>query len=209
MGVKKRLYEQGEKIRKMEAELAAKAQTPPPAPIPAPAPNTPVAESNLLDDPDKWANTVEGRITANAEKSILARIEQETSRKRIIAEAEKAQEFILSHPEFESEESMSEIQSITASPEVQALCSVNPMKGAEYAVYLWQKAKGLDKESVAKANANAAKSGAINPSSTPTGGKKVWTPAQIEAYLKDYKSPDFNKRKDEIALAAKEGRIKV
>ena len=206
-GLKKRLFEQQDKIRKMEAEIA-KGNIHPVANPPKPE-SAPATESNLLDDPDKWANTVEGRITANAEKSILARLEQETTRKRIAAEAEKAQEFILSHKEFESEESMGEIQSIIASPEVQALCSVNPMKGAEYGVYLWQKAKGLDPESVKKANANAAKSESINPSGTPTGGKKVWTPAQVEAYLKDYMAPDFNKKKAEIALADKEGRIKV
>ena len=82
------------------------------------------------------------------------------------------------------------------------------MKGAEYALDLWCKAKGLDTASVAKAKANAAKSGGPLPSGQPTG-KKVWTPAQVEAYLKDFKSPEYTARRAEIALAAQEGRIKV
>jgi hypothetical protein len=209
-GVKKRLWEQAEKIRKYEAEIERlKLTTSPPPPAAPPVPGLPATDVNLLDDPEKWAKSVEGRITSNAEKQILSRIEQAATEKRIAVEAQKAQEFILSHPEFEGEEAMNEIQSIVASPEVQAVCSQSPMKGAEYAVYLFNKAKGLDKASVDKAKDNAAKSGAPLPAGVQASGKKVWTPAEIGTYLKDWKHPDFKKRQDEVLLAQKEGRIKV
>jgi len=207
-GVKKRLWEQSEKIRKYEAELA-KLQTPS-ATTPTPEAET-VTDINLLDDPDKWAKSIEGKILSQAEKNILSRIEQQATEKRIVAEAQKAQEFIYSHAEFgtseePNEETRLEIQSIVATPEVQAVCKINPMKGAEYAMSIFKKAKGLDDATVAKANANAAKSGAPLPAGVTTG-RKTWTAAQVDAYLKDFKSPEYSKRKAEILLAAKEGRI--
>jgi len=209
-GVKKRLWEQSEKIRKMEAELAKFSSQPPtPTPAPAPAPSgTPEAETDMLEDPQKWAKTLEDRVLSQAEKRIFSRIEQAETEKRIVAEADKAKDYILSKPEFADEVALSEIQSIITSPEVQAICATSPLKGAEYAEFLWLKSKGLDPVSVAKANANAAKAGAIPPTGKAEAGKKIWTPAEVDAYLKDFRHPEYSKRKSEILLAQKEGRIK-
>lgn len=208
-GVKKRLWEQSEKIRKMEAELAKFSSQPPAPPAPAPAPSgTPESEPDMLEDPQKWAKLVEGRILSEAEKRIFSRIEQAETEKRIVAEADKAKDYILSKPQFADEVALTEIQSIIASPEVQAICKTSPLKGAEYAEFLWLKSKGLDSASVAKANANAAKAGATPPTGKSDAGKKIWSPAEIGEYLKDYRHPEYAKRKSEILLAQKEGRIK-
>jgi hypothetical protein len=162
----------------------------------------------MLEDPQKWAKTLENRVLSEAEKRIFSRIEQAETEKRIVAEADKAKDYILSKPEFADEVALTEIQSIITSPEVQAICKTSPLKGAEYAEFLWLKSKGLDSASVAKANANAAKAGAIPPTGKAEAGKKIWTPAEVDAYLKDFRHPEYSKRKSEILLAQKEGRIK-
>jgi len=208
-GVKKRLWEQAEKIRKMEAEIEKYKTTPTQTTNTTAeqiADTTNDTEVNLLDDPNKWAGSVEKKILAQAENNILAKIRQAEAEKKITQEASEAKEYLLSQPEMTDEVSIGEIHSIIATPEVQALCSVSPKKGAEYALDMWKKAKGIDTASVAKANANAAKSASVNPSGTPTG-KKVWSRNEITKYLADYKHPDFNARKAEIHLAIQEGRI--
>ena len=213
-GVKKRLWEQSEKIRKMESELAvirAKKETNTNTET---APAKTETDVTLLDDPEKWASTLEKNVLTRAEEKIFSRLEQVAADKKRVKEAEEAQKFLLSKSDFgtedsPNEEALTEIQAIVASEDVQAICAKSPMKGAEYAFYLWQKAKGLDASSVATAKSNAAKSAAPIPSGNANAGKKTWTPKEVEAYLSDYKSADFTKRRDEILLAQREGRIKA
>ena len=205
-GVKTRLWEQAERIRKLEAELE-KSKT---APVNiTKAPDQTVAndtEANLLDDPNKWASSVESKILQQAETNILAKLKQAEAEKKITVEANEAKDYLLSQPEMSSEESIGEMQSIIATPEVQALCSVSPKKGAEYALDLWKKAKGIDTASVAKANVNASQSASISPSGV-SSEKKVFKQSEISKYL-DYKHPDYDKRRAEVHLAIAEGRIR-
>jgi len=75
-GVKTRLWEQAERIRKLEAELE-KSKT---APVNITKASEPTVandmEVNLLDDPNKWASSVEGKILQQAETNILAKLKQ-------------------------------------------------------------------------------------------------------------------------------------
>lgn len=207
-GVKARLWELAEKNRKLEAEIEKYKATPTQTPIPNSNINTQTNDvsTNLLDDPEKWAASVEGKILSKAEQNILARLKQAEAEKKITNEANEAKEYLLSQPEMSDEETIGEMQALIATPEVQAICSVSPKKGAEYALHLWKQSKGIDSASVAKANANAAMSASIKPTGV-TAGKKTWTRAEISKYLSDYKHPEFNKRKAEIDLAIAEGRI--
>lgn len=205
-GVKTRLWEQAERIRKLEAELEKSKVAPVNITNASTAPAVNDTEVNLLDDPNKWASSVEDKIIQQAETNILAKLKQAEAEKKITIEANEAKDYILSQPEMSSEESIGEMQSIIATPEVQALCSVSPKKGAEYALDLWKKAKGIDTASVAKANVNASQSASISPSGV-SAEKKVFQQSEIAKYL-DYKHPDYDKRRAEVHLAIAEGRIR-
>ena len=208
-GVKTRLWEQAEKIRKLEAEIAKMTATPAPTTNPTATTDTTAQNDtgvNLLDDPDKWAGSIENKILSKAEANILAKLQKAEAEKKILSEASEAKEYLLSQPELSDDGAITELQSILATPEVQALCAVSPKKGADYGLYLFRKAKGLDTESVNKAKINAAQSASVTPAGV-SAGKKVWDRKEIAKYL-DYKHPDFATRKAEIDLAISEGRIK-
>jgi hypothetical protein len=191
-GVKKRLWEQSEKIRKMEAELAKFSSQPPtPTPAPAPAPSgTPEAETDMLEDPQKWAKTLENRVLSEAEKRIFSRIEQAETEKRIVAEADKAKDYILSKPEFADEVALTEIQSIITSPEVQAICKTCPLKGAEYAEFLWLRARVWIPPPSLRLTPMRLRLGPSRPLAKPKRAKRYGPPQKLMRILKTSVTPN-------------------
>jgi hypothetical protein len=122
----------------------------------------------------------------------------------------KATEFIRSQKGItrEDEEDIAEIVRNTP-----AMAQMRPSERAEYALYLWQKERGISDRSEAKARAST-----VSGAPPAIGGKKTWTNSEIERELDKFpKDPkdwtpemdtQFKAFERSIREASAEGRVK-
>lgn len=200
--VRRELWELRQTVRELKEQANARPQ----AQAPVIEPEPPVS---LLDDPEKYGANMEARITARAKTEILAEQSQAKDAERIAADNKTAIQLILTQKDIlEIEGAIEEIEAILRGPELQEISQRYPLRAAKLAMQEWRESKGMSpaRTEAAKANSNAVAT--VNASIQATGGPKIWTKAEVAAYLKDYNAPDFKKKEAEIFEAARAGRIK-
>lgn len=94
-----------------------------------------------------------------------------------------------------------------------AMANMRPQERADYALFLWQKEKGIGDRSGLKARASTTVG-----APPAAGGQKTWTEAEVEAKIASYPrdpkhwTPDqvreFDNFERELRLATQEGRVK-
>jgi hypothetical protein len=201
-GVKRRIWEQAERIRAMEAELATLKK-------PAEVVTKSESEPELLDNPQAWAENVKRSAAESAKQQALSQIKEEQEAERLKTDHAKGMEYLFSQTEVSnSDDAQAEITEILRRSDMQHLASKYPSRAAELAFKEWKDSKGIgsDRKAAAAQNAQSSISTATTP--PPSAGRKTWTRAEVTKYLADYNAPDFATRNAEIKQAYREGRIK-
>lgn len=201
-GVKRRLWEQAERIRAMEAEISMLK-------TPADTVTKSGPEPELLDNPQAWAENVKRSVTETAKQQALSQMKAEQEAERLKSDHAKGMEYLFSQTEVSnSEEAQAEITEILRRSDYQHLASKYPSRAAELAFKEWKDSKGIGTERKSVAAQNAQSSLSTATTHPANAGKKIWTRAEVTKYLEDFNSPDFASRNSEIKQAYREGRIK-
>lgn len=199
-GVKRRIWEQAEKIRALEAKLDEVSKT-----IPVKTETVENAPTpDLLEDPSKWAKN----LKEEARKEILASIEQARETERIHKQNEEAYNYLLSQKEIsDSDEAPAEVAEILKEPEYAHIASKYPLKAAKLAYEEFKNRKGIGSERKAMASANAVATQSVTTAQAT--GPKTWKRTEIESYIASASTKDeITARRLEIQKAFKEGRVK-
>ncbi len=207
-GVKRELYElrkarreDAERIKALEEKITSNVHTT--------AQVEPVIPPSLLDDPDKWAQSVVARAKTEAKTEIIAEQQATAENKRIEIEGKEALDYILTQSELtQNEDYVTTIEEILRNPDIAYISQKYPKRAAEIAISVYKANKGINASRQEQAKANSTATATTTASVNPVGGKKIWKAAEAEKYIGDFNSPGFDKRNAEIQEAASEGRIK-
>ena len=157
------------------------------------------------------------RITGHLsemEKRILERMEQRDQQNQQTAEWKQetleANKLIKSELKLSGDEEEELAEMLRASPAVKHM---SPLERAEYAIYLWNKQKGVTDKSQTKRLAAS-----VSGTSTASGGPKMWTEKEMELEMSKFPSDpskwteDQNKRFKELdyefRMAYKQNRVR-
>lgn len=157
------------------------------------------------------------RITGHLsemEKRLLDRMEQRDAQNQMSSdwkqEASEAAKLITSQKDL-TDDDMSEIKEIVDSNP--AMQKMRPMERAEYALYLWQKEKGITDKSGMKQRATS-----VQGTPPTASGKRMWTKSEMDREVAKFPTnpgmwtPEQSKAwtalDNEFQLASSEGRIR-
>ena len=143
------------------------------------------------------------RILCNEVRQALdTGLRQEMGKERLANQQEKAEAYILSQDYInpESEADRAELQKIYLERGFAHTWYVNPFQSAEGILEIFKARKGIGKQTPARSQAGAVLSGA----SPNANGKKTWTSREVTALT----LPDYEKYREDIEAAYKEGRYR-
>lgn len=170
---------------------------------------------SLLDNPDEWAKSVEARAEKRAIEAYEARIREAQSQAAYRQANEQAAGWLLTRKHLKEDRGFLDEVATAIENDHADIAGVNPEKAARLAYMDVCAKKGVapDIEGFVAAGGLDATQGAASASVRPSnasGGKKIWTRAEANAYLMAAvtKPGEFKSRESEIDEAKREGRIK-
>ena len=147
--------------------------------------------SDIWSDPDKYIDKKFDKKLGEA----LSKAQQENARG-------DAEEWILSQDGVDRERDYDELAALSKSLKLDAMATVYPEQASELLYLAWKSAKGIQKNNPSKNQAAAVQG---NPAAS--GGKKIFSTEWVQK-LAITDPTKYDEIKDELKIAAQEGRIR-
>ena len=163
---------------------------------PAPSPSAPApSPQDIFTDPQAF-------VRNEVNQALSTGMRTELAKERIANQKEKAEEYILSQDYIDpaSEADRAELRNIFEERGFKHAWNTNPHNAAEGVLEIFRARKGIGKQTPPRVQAGAVLSGA----SQNQNGRKTWTSREVSALSMQ----DYEKHRDDIEAAYKEGRYK-